>query len=239
MLEALVGHGMDNSRIRTPPSCVDVVNTRPRPDPRELSSRQARNPGSRPAVGNAVGRPRGSHWGLKSATSSRLVQILRDSPRRDAMLISARCADPLPAGSVRGVAGRGIRARAGAGCLDGSVTGRALGFARTETLDLDGPASIQADLHDDPPAELVGAFDCVVDAGVLFLVLRIRGAALSRSSALPPRARSSSTSPPSPGATAAVTTTSTRSWLEGLYLAKRCDFVRSAIRTKFRARAGR
>lgn len=46
--------------------------------------------------------------------------------------------------------------------------GRSLGFRRTETLDINGNASITLDLHGDPPDELVGVFDCIIDAGVLF-----------------------------------------------------------------------
>jgi hypothetical protein len=46
--------------------------------------------------------------------------------------------------------------------------GRALGFDRTETFDLDPDASVQLDLHETPPAEYRGQFDCVIDAGTIF-----------------------------------------------------------------------
>src|SRR4051812_29999451 len=52
--------------------------------------------------------------------------------------------------------------------LDAMSLGSALGFQRVETLDIAGGASVQLNLHDDPPPDLVDAFDCVIDAGVLF-----------------------------------------------------------------------
>src|SRR4051812_10550815 len=54
------------------------------------------------------------------------------------------------------------------GRLDAAALGAALGFARTETLDVGGDVSIRRNLHDPPPPELTGAFDCIVDGGVLF-----------------------------------------------------------------------
>ena len=52
--------------------------------------------------------------------------------------------------------------------LDSFSFGASLGFARTETLDVNGRASLQVDLHQAPPQELLDGFDCVIDAGVLF-----------------------------------------------------------------------
>jgi hypothetical protein len=52
--------------------------------------------------------------------------------------------------------------------LDPFTLGDALGFARTETLDVNGRASIDLDLHAPPPPELAEAYDCLIDAGVLF-----------------------------------------------------------------------
>jgi SAM-dependent methyltransferase len=54
------------------------------------------------------------------------------------------------------------------GAPDPFTLGAALGFQKTQTLDANGRASLTLDLHEQPPAELHGAFDCVIDAGVLF-----------------------------------------------------------------------
>jgi hypothetical protein len=52
--------------------------------------------------------------------------------------------------------------------LDPFTLGAAFGFERTDTLDVNGHASLELDLHQHPPEELHGAYDCVIDAGVLF-----------------------------------------------------------------------
>lgn len=52
--------------------------------------------------------------------------------------------------------------------LDSFAIGRALGFQSTQTLDINGKASLNVDLQEPLPAALRGAFDCVIDAGVLF-----------------------------------------------------------------------
>jgi hypothetical protein len=52
--------------------------------------------------------------------------------------------------------------------LDPFTLGAALGYGRTETLDVNGRASLAVDLHMPPAADLEEAYDCVIDAGVLF-----------------------------------------------------------------------
>jgi SAM-dependent methyltransferase len=52
--------------------------------------------------------------------------------------------------------------------LDPFTLGEALGFAHTETLDVNGRATLTFDLHKELPDDLAGRFDCVIDAGVLF-----------------------------------------------------------------------
>jgi SAM-dependent methyltransferase len=119
--------------------------------------------------------------------------------------------------------------------LDPASLGRALGFARTETLDLAGAVSIRMNLHDDPHAELVGAFDCVVDGGVLFWCSD-PGAAL----------RTILRMTRTGGLIVHVTAVSGHYgrgyWdvhprlLEDFYLQNGCEFVESTARTKYRAR---
>ncbi len=46
--------------------------------------------------------------------------------------------------------------------------GAALGFSSVDTLDVNGKASINRDLQEPLPEELIGKYDMVVDAGVLF-----------------------------------------------------------------------
>jgi len=46
--------------------------------------------------------------------------------------------------------------------------GESLGFATTETLDISGKASLTLNLQQDIPEDLLGQFDCLIDAGVLF-----------------------------------------------------------------------
>jgi hypothetical protein len=46
--------------------------------------------------------------------------------------------------------------------------GQSLGFAQVDTLDINGKASINLDLQDQLPTELIGKYDFVIDAGVLF-----------------------------------------------------------------------
>jgi hypothetical protein len=119
--------------------------------------------------------------------------------------------------------------------LDPASLGKALGFARTETLDVGGGVSIRMNLHDDPPAEHTGAFDCVIDAGVVFCCSD-PGAALRTTLRM---ARTG-------GLIAHVTGVSGHYgrayWnvhprlLEDFYLQNGCEFVESTVRTKYRAR---
>lgn len=46
--------------------------------------------------------------------------------------------------------------------------GESLGFQQTDTLDINGRASLTLNLQHDMPAALLGQFDCLIDAGVLF-----------------------------------------------------------------------
>lgn len=46
--------------------------------------------------------------------------------------------------------------------------GGSLGFATTDTLDVNGKASLTFNLQHEIPADLLGQFDCLIDAGVLF-----------------------------------------------------------------------
>jgi hypothetical protein len=46
--------------------------------------------------------------------------------------------------------------------------GESLGFSQVDTLDINGKASINLDLQDPLPSELLGQYDLVIDAGVLF-----------------------------------------------------------------------
>lgn len=52
--------------------------------------------------------------------------------------------------------------------LDPFSLGRSLGFISTDTLDINGRASLTLDLQQELPRDLVGKFDCLIDAGVLF-----------------------------------------------------------------------
>jgi SAM-dependent methyltransferase len=119
--------------------------------------------------------------------------------------------------------------------LDAESLGTALGFARTETFDVGGDVSIRGNLHDPPPPELTGAFDCVVDAGVLFWCSD-PGAALRT---ILQMAR--------PGALITHVTAVSGHYgrgywdvhprlLEDFYLRNGCEFVVSTARTKFRPR---
>jgi hypothetical protein len=46
--------------------------------------------------------------------------------------------------------------------------GESLGFVSTDTLDINGRASLTLNLQQQLPQELLGQFDCLIDAGVLF-----------------------------------------------------------------------
>jgi hypothetical protein len=118
--------------------------------------------------------------------------------------------------------------------LDPFSFGDAIGFERTDTLDVNGNASLTVDLHEDVPEELVGAFDCIIDAGVLFWCFD------------PAMALRNTLRMARVGATivhiSAVTGHYGRGYynihpllLEDFYLSNGCEFVESSFRTKFRA----
>ncbi len=46
--------------------------------------------------------------------------------------------------------------------------GESLGFQTTETLDINGKATLNVDLTQTLPEELIGKYDCIIDGGVLF-----------------------------------------------------------------------
>ena len=52
--------------------------------------------------------------------------------------------------------------------LDLFSLGNSLGFSRVESLDINGKTSLSLDLQQEIPAGLLGQFDCLIDAGVLF-----------------------------------------------------------------------
>ena len=54
------------------------------------------------------------------------------------------------------------------GTLGPVELGRVLGFAATDTLDVNGKASLTLNLQQEMPSELTGRFSCLIDAGVLF-----------------------------------------------------------------------
>ena len=98
-----------------------------------------------------------------------ILEVLRSQPRRDRLLIlgdvtihvSPRELDQIAASTGFSLSERPDQ-------LDPFSLGRAMGFGRTETLDVNGRASLNIDLHQIPAQNLLGAFDCVIDAGVLF-----------------------------------------------------------------------
>lgn len=119
--------------------------------------------------------------------------------------------------------------------LEAHSLGKALGFSSVETLDLNGKASISLDLQEPLPEALVGRYNLVIDAGVLFwcfnpgLVLKnvYRFAA--------------------PGAVIFHITALTGFYgrgyynihpqvLEAFYLANKCEFLQATYRVKPRLR---
>jgi len=117
--------------------------------------------------------------------------------------------------------------------LDPFTLGASLGFARTETLDVNERASLTVDLNRDVPEELVEAFDCLIDAGVLFWCFD--PAAALRNILRMVR----------PGGTIVHITAVSGHYgrgyynihpllLEDFYLSNGCQFVQSSFRTKFR-----
>lgn len=62
----------------------------------------------------------------------------------------------------------GLKLKTVPGELTPYSLGESLGFSQVNTLDINGKASINLNLQDDLPDELIGQFDLVIDAGVLF-----------------------------------------------------------------------
>lgn len=52
--------------------------------------------------------------------------------------------------------------------LDAFTLGKALGYLSVDTLDINGNASIKLDLQEDLPLDMLGKYDAIIDAGVLF-----------------------------------------------------------------------
>jgi hypothetical protein len=174
--------------------------------------------------------------GLEREDLRTLLGVLGRLDRREALLVLGdavvHCDGP---GLVDLAAEQGYELATPPANLDAVSLGSALRFARTETLDVDGDVSIRMNLHDDPPATLTGAFDCVIDGGVLFWCSD-PGAAL-RTTLRMTRVG---------GLIAHITAVSGHYgrgyWdvhprlLEDFYLQNGCEFVESTLRTKYRAR---
>jgi hypothetical protein len=174
--------------------------------------------------------------GLEREDLRTLLGVLGRLERREALLVLGdavvHCDGP---GLVDLAAGQGYEVATPPAQLDPLSLGKALGFARTETLDVGGGATIHMNLHDDPPPALAGAFDCVIDGGVLFWCSD-PGAAL----------RTTLRMTRIGGLIAHITAVSGHYgrgyWdvhprlLEDFYLQNGCEFIESTARTKYRAR---
>jgi hypothetical protein len=99
-----------------------------------------------------------------------ILETLRDQTTRERLLVLGDALVHVDPGQLTTLAAETGFALASAAVprLDPFTLGDALGFARTETLDVNGRASIELDLHAPPPSELIEAYDCLIDAGVLF-----------------------------------------------------------------------
>lgn len=98
-----------------------------------------------------------------------ILETLRGEERRERLLVLGDAIVHVqPAGLVALAAESGFALASSPGQLDPFTLGDALGFARTETLDVNGRASVELDLHRPLPPELEETYDCLVDAGVLF-----------------------------------------------------------------------
>jgi hypothetical protein len=107
--------------------------------------------------------------GLEAEDLRTLLRALPALPRRDSLLILGDAVIHTDDAGLEALAREeSFELGAPGGAQDPIALGAALGFAKTQTLDANGRASITLDLHEPPPAELVAAYDCVVDAGVLF-----------------------------------------------------------------------
>jgi hypothetical protein len=98
-----------------------------------------------------------------------ILEVLRGRPGRGRLLILGDALIHFDTGELTRIADRaGFLLASVPGRLDPFTLGAALGFERTDTLDVNGRASLELDLHEVPDAPLHGAFDCIIDAGVLF-----------------------------------------------------------------------
>lgn len=115
--------------------------------------------------------------------------------------------------------------------LDPFALGQALGFQSVDTLDINGKASLNVDLQAGMPQDLLGKFDCVIDAGVLFWCYE-PGAALKNIYRLVKKG----------GLIAHITAVSGhygRGYynihpllFEDFYLSNHCEYIHSSYRTK-------
>lgn len=163
-----------------------------------------------------------------------ILLVLRESARRESLLILGDAAVFVdPAAYERLAASLGYPLTFTPDRLDPFTLGASLGFARTETLDVNEKASLTVDLHQDVPDDLVEAFDCLIDAGVLFWCFDPASALRNILRMVRPD-----------GLIVHITAVSGhygRGYynihplvLEDFYLSNRCEFVRSSFRTKFR-----
>jgi hypothetical protein len=98
-----------------------------------------------------------------------ILEALRDQAVRDRLLILGDALIHVDPGQLAKLAAKsGFELASTPSHLDPFTLGNALGYAKTETLDVNGHASIELDLHAPTPPELVEAYDCLIDAGVLF-----------------------------------------------------------------------
>ncbi|MGH7193442.1 MAG: hypothetical protein ACREJM_07895 [Candidatus Saccharimonadales bacterium] len=121
--------------------------------------------------------------------------------------------------------------------MDPFTLGRALGFTQTDTLDINGRASITTNLHDPVPDALLGRYDCLIDAGVLFWCFDPAAALANILCMVRPG-----------GLIIHITAVSGyygRGYynihpllLEDFYLSNTCELVLSTFRTKFQVRPG-
>jgi hypothetical protein len=98
-----------------------------------------------------------------------ILEVLREQPRRERLLVLGEALVQLQPPELRRIARQAAFPLATVpDQLDPFTLGAALGFERTDTLDVNGRASLDIDLHQTPSAALRDAYDCIIDAGVLF-----------------------------------------------------------------------
>ena len=100
-----------------------------------------------------------------------ILEVLRARPGRDRLLILGDAIVHFSATELGRIANESDFPLATVPPeLDPLTLGGALGFERTDTLDVNGRASIAMDLHGVPSPDLHGLYDCIIDAGVSLLV---------------------------------------------------------------------